>query len=213
MPPPVSAARAGARASVSAAAAGAPVSARVGDAPVRLRALALPARSLPRAVHPADVEERGVDGLLAIREHRAQQAAALEAHVPAQARALVAAALQVGDALQQGPGHVLVARLAVAAHQSLEGVAAHELLVQKRVLVRQRDDVDADGVPTVQHQHAALTLEPGERRQHLVQIELATRIGVAHGRGVRVRPVLAMQLPDLIPHAPLIRPEPRTPLQ
>ena len=156
----------------------------------------------------ADVEERRVDGVPAVRERRAEHAGALVAHVPAEARALVPPPGQVGDALQERVGHGPVARLS-AGHQGLERVAAQQLVVQLGVLRRPRDEVETDHAGAVQHQHPLLAVLERERGQHGVQVALAGLVRVAHGPGGRRRHVPLVQRADLLPHAPLVRAMPR----
>jgi hypothetical protein len=83
-----------------------------------------------------------VHHVAAVVERGAQDAVALEAHVPAQPRTLEALALQGGDPLEERLGLRPLAGLAPA-HQRLEGVAAQQLVVEFGVLRRPRDEVAA----------------------------------------------------------------------
>ncbi len=155
--------------------------------------------------HAADVEERGVHRVSAVGEGGAEHAAALVAHVPAEARALVPAPGQVRDPLQEGVGDGPVARLPVA-DQRLERVAAQQLVVQLGVLRRPRDEVETDHAGAVQHQHALLAVLQRERGQHGVEVCLAHLVGVAHGPRRRRGRVPSVQLVHLVPHPALVRP-------
>ena len=152
----------------------------------------------------ADVEEGGVDGAAAVRQHRAQHAVALEAHVPAEAGALERSALQRRRSARGTPRPRAGRRACRRAPAPRRRSCAAASRAARRTAAPGHE-VEPDDPRAVQHQHAALAVDAAGRRR-------------AAGRGrassPRTRrawrpcgecvPCLRVQRRDLGPHGALV---------
>ncbi len=154
------------------------------------------------------LEGGSVDDVIVGHEGVAGQAVGAETEVPAVAGRLELLLPGAGDVAQKDlrpvPGPLRIFGLYRFFEQPLNHVAAHEFLVQPRIHLGTRDEVEAGHLTVMQHEQSLLARLAGEPGETFLEFFLVGFEHVAHGRRGRGHARFDLQLGNLLPDFALI---------